>query len=650
VSSVTWLSFWPAALAWLIYAIVLTFCSKQGWVKLIGPVLFYDMVRSARRTRYAVVRMLYAGFLLLVLSYMVLMLFMSTMIDRRQIQGRELAMIAEGFFMGFTLIQLALVIVLTPAYVAGAIADEKDRKTLEFMLATDLRNREIVLSKLLSRLANMTMLLLTGLPILSILQFVGGVDTELMLAGFAWIGMTMLGLASISILLSTLFKKPRDAISLTYLLMLAYISVAGFAMVMSTQPWMATPIWFGADPPTLAHATRVLNAGNPATTIMEVSMAINGRNFRGVRSDLATELPGILSRYAWFHFSLAVVCVVWSIVRLRAIALKQTSAGTTASLGWWQKLRPRVGNFPMLWKEVLIEGRVKINWLIWIAIIVLVLITFGSGLWIVGDYLLDVLSDRLPPFDRFRNNMNVWFRISGTFVSCLLLLMMGVRASTSITHERERDTFDALLTTPMGSDSMLMAKLVGNLLGIKLGWVWFGAILLLGVVSGGVHPLGVPIILAGCFVYGVAVTMIGLYFSIVARSSLHATVMTVLSLLFLGGGHWLLTWCIGFPAFAVLMMAVNLQGPNMMLMEAIQKISEYILKFQLGVTPPFVLGFCAFSWEELGRQNRFLERTYWELVGFSVLGLFLWTALSAILWFGLLAPTFRRYSRRIELE
>ena len=32
---------------------------------------------------------------------------------------------------------------LTPAYVAGAISEEKDRKTLEFLLATDLRNREI---------------------------------------------------------------------------------------------------------------------------------------------------------------------------------------------------------------------------------------------------------------------------------------------------------------------------------------------------------------------------------------------------------------------------------------------------------------------------------------------------------------------------
>src|SRR5437660_1620479 len=82
-------------------------------------------------------------------------------------------------------------VLLTPAYVGGAIAEEKDRKTLEFMLATDLLNREIVLSKLGSRLANLALVVITGLPILSILQFLGGVDPNMILAGFAITAMTV---------------------------------------------------------------------------------------------------------------------------------------------------------------------------------------------------------------------------------------------------------------------------------------------------------------------------------------------------------------------------------------------------------------------------------------------------------------------------
>ena len=107
--------------------------------------------------------------------------------NQRDVQ-QQAARMSENFFSMFMIVQLALVVLLTPAYVAGAISEEKDRKTMEFMLATDLANHEIVLSKLLSRLANMTLFLLTGLPILSVLQFLGGVDVQLMLAGFLGTG------------------------------------------------------------------------------------------------------------------------------------------------------------------------------------------------------------------------------------------------------------------------------------------------------------------------------------------------------------------------------------------------------------------------------------------------------------------------------
>src|SRR5207245_4291873 len=124
---------------------------------------------------------------------------------------------AQNYFETFMLIQIIAVMLLTPAYVAGSVADEKVKKTLEFLLATDLRNREIVLSKLLSRLANLTLFVLTGLPILSLIQFLGGVDPNLVLAGFIATLMTMLGLGGISIMNSVAFKRPRDAIALSYL-------------------------------------------------------------------------------------------------------------------------------------------------------------------------------------------------------------------------------------------------------------------------------------------------------------------------------------------------------------------------------------------------------------------------------------------------
>src|SRR5207237_8910103 len=129
----------------------------------------------------------------------------------------EMARFAEAFFYAFMSVQFTVVGVLTPAYTAGAIAEEKERRTLEFLLATDLRNREIILSKLLSRMANITLLVMAGLPILSFLQFLGGVDPNLVLAGFAATGLTMVSLAGLSLLNSVLTKLPPAAISATYL-------------------------------------------------------------------------------------------------------------------------------------------------------------------------------------------------------------------------------------------------------------------------------------------------------------------------------------------------------------------------------------------------------------------------------------------------
>ncbi|HZZ81205.1 MAG TPA: ABC transporter permease subunit [Gemmataceae bacterium] len=638
-ASARWLAFWQVAVVWAVYVLILAFVSRQGWFKLFGPVLFYDMVRTARRSRYSIIRIIYGSFLFVTLCYMVLMLALQPHLNGRPMLGREQAVVAEVFFAFFMIVQVIVVVMLTPAYVAGAIADEKDRKTLEFLLATDLENREIIFSKLLSRLGNLTLLLLTGLPILSILQLMGGVDPELMLSGFAGIGLTMLGIASVSIFFSTLLKKPRDAISMTYLFLLAYGTTASLGLAFSSSPLLQTPIWFGDDPPTLRDVVFVANTGNPINAIAEVVTAMNnGVNRAGVRSNLAAELPGILSRYAWFHLGLCAGCITWSILRVRAIALKQSPAGTTQSARFLDQLRPGVGPFPMLWKECFIEGRTKFTWYSLVAGLIILGLTLGIGGWIIFDA---VDRDRLFT-RRFCEDMNWWFRIAGTAGGCLMLLMLSVRAATSITSEREKDTFDALITSPMSADGMLLAKVFGNLTSMRPAWFWFAAMLLMALCSAGLHPLAVPIILVAWFIYAIFATMLGLLFSMSCQSSIWSSLFTVLTMLFLGGGHWLITSCFCMPVFGLMMMAAR----NARMERVVGEAGKYWSMFQGGLTPPAVLGFCSFGWDE----RMFREREAWEFFGFCMLGLVLWIFMSGILWFGLLAPKFRHLARRIELE
>ena len=49
------------------------------------------------------------------------------------------------------------------------------------------------------------------------------------------------------------------------------------------------------------------------------------------------------------------------------------------------------------------------------------------------------------------------------------------RTGVGISQERDRDTLDALLTTPMTAESILSAKLLGCLTSMRLAWLWYGA-------------------------------------------------------------------------------------------------------------------------------------------------------------------------------
>src|SRR5204862_3873863 len=115
---------------------------------------------------------------------------------------KRLAEFALGCVAALMAVQGAAVFALTPAYLAGAIAEEKERGTLELLFTTPLLNREIICGKLFGRLAHLGFILLFGLPIMALMQLWGGVDAGVLLAGFDVAGLALLSIGSISILCS----------------------------------------------------------------------------------------------------------------------------------------------------------------------------------------------------------------------------------------------------------------------------------------------------------------------------------------------------------------------------------------------------------------------------------------------------------------
>jgi hypothetical protein len=182
------------------------------------------------------------------------------------------------------------------------------------------------------------------------------------------------------------------------------------------------------------------------------------------------------------------------------------------------------------------------------------------------------------------------------------------------------------------SNAILFGKFIGSLFSVRIGWLWLGAILGLAVVTGGIHILALPLFLGAWIVYAVGFTLIGLWFSMVCRSSMRATVYTVLTAIGVSVGHWLI-WLCCLPA--VILMQMDRHGGE---------LAKYMGFFQLGLTPPFVLGFLAYSPEDLG--HNFGHREFAELLAFCLLGLFLWIMGSLMLWFVLIGPRFRALTRR----
>jgi ABC-type transport system involved in multi-copper enzyme maturation permease subunit len=588
---------------WALLLVAFAVLMRRGWIKLFGPVLFYDMLCVGRRSRYILFRLLYVIGLVLLLGCVYLGMYL----DYRNVGGipaQRMAQFAENFFFVFMLVQLVLVLILTPAYVAGCIAEEKDRKTLEFLLATDLRNREIVLSKLVSRLANLTLIVLAGLPILSALQFVGGVDPDLLLASFAALGLTMMSLASVSILLSVTSRRPRDAIIFAYFIILLYPTLAGITFGLHKMlSWLITQrelseVIFGPVADTLRFLSQILNAGN-----LGYALIIVGDSMK--RGNLGDVLPDLLRDYALFHGTVTILCAAWAVLRLRAIALRETEVKRKAKM----VSRPAVSDAPMLWKEIWAEPRMRMGWFARILVGLLV----GSSFLPVAIIWYEYVTEPRPWRAHWISEaMNVWVRAVGTPVCCLLLLAVAVRASTTVSGERDKQTLDALLTSPLDTGTILFSKWAGSILSVRWGWLWIGAVWFLGLITGGLNPCALPLLLASWLIYAGMFAVVGLWFSVVSQTSLRATVWTLVSVLMMGGGHWLLWITCCLPC-------VFLGRSN--------DLVEHIVKFQWGQTPPLVLAIAAFRTDDI----KHIDRHESEVVFFSIIGLVLWIAGTIVL-------------------
>ncbi|HXG12184.1 MAG TPA: ABC transporter permease subunit [Gemmataceae bacterium] len=579
--------------------------------RLLGPVFFYDLVRTSRRSRYFLLRGGYATVLLLTLFIFYtswLGVDLSDLLTGATVPGNQVTRFATSFFTVFVSVQLGVVILLAPVFTAGAITEEKERRTLEYLLTTDLRDREIVLGKLVSRLASLALVVLAGLPILSLVQFLGGIDPNLLLAGFAATVLTMVSVASLGLLNSVYVNRTRDAIFLTYLETVVYLVASGLCC--GTLLAAPAPLTFLALP----------GAGNIFVAMARLSEAVS-------LNALDRQLWVVLRDYAIFHGLVTVGCVVWASWMLRREARQQASGKVQVvrvelpQKGDYvllrrpnfeppPKYRPPLTGDPILWKEMYFDSGFRLShWAVGIAVSLAAIALYIAGaVFVTGVLFALAVGSGLIEFS------NGWVRLVGTPIACLMIIAVAVRAAGAISGERERQTLDGLLTTPLTDRHILWGKWWASILSVRKAWWCLGVIWALGVFTGGLCPFALPLLAAGWFVYAGFAAALGLCFSLSSRTTLRATVWTLLALIAASTAHWVVGICLQ-PLLS------TTRSPRY----------DWLTDFHLyGLTPPWTLGFLAFYIGDF--EGRAGIEEPWGRLGACLFGLVLYGTAALLLW------------------
>ena len=468
------------------------------------PVLSRELKTAARRGQLQQERASFAAMLLaIVLGNFAFSYYTGT----RNIGHDAMSQIAARTFI---LVFGAHFITLLTIMVLGAlsIAAEMDRKTLGFLLATRLSNAEIVLGKLAACAAGFLGSLAAGLPVVVILNVLGGVRPTLILLGYGGLCSTAFLVVAIAIWVSTAAPDGRRAVTATMLWLIAWCVIPVFVGL--------TPIWsrIGLRPPGFVMTLNAwVLASNPLTLL---PMFIRG----GVRP---AALYYTIGWMCGLQAAAGVVLLLAAIGRLRS-AFRVSVGGDGQGLAtrltlpvWRFRPRPPVGDDPIFWRERYTTRENLIGQLarvctVAVGVATLAYFTFFFGrrafveLWHHG-YTAGPTATLQPEFNIFKRlfydnpgvnaprdsariDFNLFLRyLTVPFVFILTIGTAGLTVD-AIKSERAKETWSSLIATPLSARDILRGKLwacVWRLRGV-------GAILLvlwtLGLLSGAIHPLG----------------------------------------------------------------------------------------------------------------------------------------------------------------
>jgi hypothetical protein len=492
--------------------------------------------------------------------------------------------------------------------------------------------------------------------VLGLLQFLGGVDPQMVLASFAALALTGLSLGGLGLACAVFTRKPQNAAWRAYQVVLAYALLSALSIWYWDLPLGRGMTWGPtAGPGGRVLVTQVPTFSPPADpTLFQQSLeAFNDANpyfaylrlyYMQVRGDLLENAwPEVLRDLALAHGAFALLFVSLAVWRLRRTAAGQI-AGLTHKKAKLLKPAPHppVRDRPVLWKEVYCEAKPRQRWLA----------LFFSRWFFFASFLpawvfIVLMLDELGGFNRLSTYSLTALRFGGTLVAGLLLVRVTLHAARSIGQERDRQTLDSLLTTELTPGEIVRDKWWGSYLSGRWVLVWLLIHWGLGLMAFALSPLAMALLLAECLAFGAFAVSVGMYCAARCPTTKQAVTAALVVALF---GTSFAPWAGGKLLMAMLpewtwkpsqayvyhsdyyrreatpwpdQMAAGLT-PARVLFESVVPNRTY---FRLG----------SYTYTESGEQ--FGELAPWLLLGLFVYGL------AALVLAGLAAERFRRTAR-----
>ena len=219
----------------------------------------------------------------------------------------------ETSFMMFavlTILQMALVLFITPSLTAGAISSEREKQTLNILLTTTQSSTQIVIGKLLSSVAFLVLMLVAGLPLYSLVFLFGGVSPSQLISIFLFYLVTVVAIGSIGVMFSTITKRTIVAMIATYgsIIFLGGITAFFFFLTMAFHQ-MGNAI--GTSTSFMTYFWASINPGALMLTLISPEMGDALAELSGI------ELP-VWITYLIAYVLIIVLCLTIAIKKLRA--------------------------------------------------------------------------------------------------------------------------------------------------------------------------------------------------------------------------------------------------------------------------------------------------------------------------------------------